>query len=555
MTSKVSPKNLIPALILLCYLMPVLMHAQEKIERQVEVIKPYEPSVSDAFKISVLPRITDTIRVLPVFQYSIFPTPLTSDYKVEPIAPARMSAEALPKLYNSHLRMGVGSYISPFGELSINTVRNKDYTAGLWLKHHSSHGTMKLENGVKTFPAFNDNEAMAYGTRFFNHVALAANAGIKSNGFHYYGISPELDTALNKRNISQNFLNFHTGLKLYSFDTDSSRLNFNAGINYSYFRDKSNTVENSIKITAGAHKFLRNEIVGTDLALDYHTNAVQKDSFNTVLTLNPWITKSTSDWHVYAGLVLAYDKLGENGKAYFYPKASLQFNVVENYLIPYVGVDGNLQVNNYSTTAYNNFFILPGLFVKNTSNKLNLYGGIKGNLGTYTSFNLKAGYSVFENMHLFVNDTVNVLRNQFFVLYDDVEIIRYYGEIATRALPKLDFMLKANISKYSMSREEKAWHMPNFDLTLSARYNLRDKIIISSDLFAIGKRYAKSFDPAVEMIELKNIVDVNLGIEYRYTKILSGFVKFNNMGAARYYRWNQYPAHRFNLIAGFTYSL
>jgi hypothetical protein len=531
------------------------MQAQEKIERQVEVVKPYEPAVSDAFKISLLPRITDTVRVLPDFQYSIFPTPITSDFTIEPITPARMSSESLLKLYNSHLRMGVGSYISPFAELSMNTVRNKDYTAGIWLKHHSSHDAMKLENDLKTFPAFSDNEALAYGTRFFGKTALAADIGLKSNGFHYYGVNPETLIEFDKKSIRQNFLNFHTGLKMYSFDTDSSRLNYDVSVKYNYFKDRDNTAENGIKIDIGMHKFLRNEIVGADISLDYYTNTAYQDSFNTVLKLNPWITKSTKDWHVYAGFVLAHDKFGENARAYFFPKATLQFNVVENYLIPYVGVDGNLDVNNYSTTAYNNFFIMPGLFVRNTNNKLNLYGGIKGNLGTYTSFNIKAGYSVFEDMHFFVNDTINDLRNQFFVIYDDVERINYYGEIATRAFPGLDVMMKANIFKYTLNIEEKAWHMPNYDLTISARYSLRDKIIVSTDVFAIGKRFAKSYEPSVEMIELKNIVDFNLGVEYRYTKLLSGFVRFNNVGAARYYKWNQYPTHRFNLVAGFTYSL
>ena len=540
---------------LLCIMHTPALHAQERIERQVQVIKPYEPSVSDAFKISVLPLITDTIRILPDFQYSIFPTPLTSDFTVEPIAPARMTSESMAKLYNSHLKMGVGSYISPFAELSMNTVRNKDYTAGIWLKHHSSHGTMKLENDVKTFPGYNDNEAWVYGTRFFGKTALSGDISAQSNGFHYFGLNQDIDTTINKKDISQNFLKVKTGIKINSFDTDSSRLNYNVSANYQYFQDRNETAENGFLLKAGAQKFLRNEIVGADFNFNYFVNSAYKDSFNTVMSFNPWITKSTKDWHAYAGLVLVYDQLGENGKAYVYPKANLQFNVVENFLIPYVGVDGNLQVNNYSKNAYNNFFIMPGLFIQNSSNKLNLYGGIKGNLGNSTSFNLSASYSVHENMHFFVNDTLDVLQNSFFVIYDDMEILSYSGEIGTKAFPGLDFMLKTNIYKYTLNQEEKAWHMPNFDLTLSASYNLRDKIIVSSDVFAIGKRYAKSFDPVVEMIELKNIVDFNLGVEYRYTKILSGFVKFNNIGAARYYKWNQFPSHRFSLAAGFTYSL
>lgn len=532
---------------------PFVLQAQKTVDRQVRVIKPYEPSVSDAFKISILPTITDTIRIVPDFQYLIFPNPMIGAFTVDPITPARMTT-SVPKLFNSHLRMGFGSYISPFAELSINTLRNENHTAGIWLRHRSSHGSMKLENNLKTYPAYNDNEAIVYGTRFWEKTALTANMGIESNRFHYYGVNPNIGAEIIKDEIRQNFLNFQTGLQLASYDTDSLNLNYNTSINYRYFQDRNNTKENGVNVKAGLQKFLRNEIVGAEFSLDYYNNTAFSDSSNTVFSFNPWISKGTNDWRMNAGFIFTNDKLGDNSRTFFYPKANFEFNIIENHLVPYVGLDGNLQINNYSTTALNNFFILPGLFVENTNNKMNLYGGIKGRLGRNTSFNLSAGYSVFENMHFFVNDTTTVHRNQFFVVYDDVERINYFGELAIKAIPRLELLLKANIYQYSLNTEKKAWHMPNFDLTVSAIYNIRDKIIVRADMFAIGKRYAKVFD-LTEMIELKNIVDFNLGIEYRYTEIISAFLKFNNMGAARYYKWNQYPTHRFNLVAGFTYSL
>jgi hypothetical protein len=49
--------------------------------------------------------------------------------------------------------------------------------------------------------------------------------------------------------------------------------------------------------------------------------------------------------------------------------------------------------------------------------------------------------------------------------------------------------------------------------------------------------------------------DFNLGIEYHYTKILSLFLQFKNLTASRYLIWNQYPAYRFQVMAGLTYAL
>jgi hypothetical protein len=49
----------------------------------------------------------------PVFNYNHSPIPITSDYDVEPITPARMSGETVSKLYGSYLKLGIGSYITP----------------------------------------------------------------------------------------------------------------------------------------------------------------------------------------------------------------------------------------------------------------------------------------------------------------------------------------------------------------------------------------------------------------------------------------------------------
>ena len=100
----------------------------------------------------------------------------------------------------------------------------------------------------------------------------------------------------------------------------------------------------------------------------------------------------------------------------------------------------------------------------------------------------------------------------------------------------------------------KPWHMPEYEITLTTKYNLREKIIIGFDIFAISNRYAKDFYNPATPIKLKGTIDVNLGVEYRYNKLLSAFVKFNNIGAVKYSKWNQYPTQRFNALIGLSYS-
>ena len=81
------------------------------------------------------------------------------------------------------------------------------------------------------------------------------------------------------------------------------------------------------------------------------------------------------------------------------------------------------------------------------------------------------------------------------------------------------------------------------------------------DIFTIGNQIAQlneldviTGSTLVSQKTLKGITDINVGAEYRYNKKLSAFVRFNNIAGMRYYRWNNYPTQKFNLMGGLTFS-
>ncbi|MBA7581584.1 hypothetical protein ES708_23490 [subsurface metagenome] len=96
-------------------------------------------------------------------------------------------------------------------------------------------------------------------------------------------------------------------------------------------------------------------------------------------------------------------------------------------------------------------------------------------------------------MYFFLNDTLSVLGNQFYAEYDDVEVKNIYGELAASPDEKLSFVLKGNYYQYTMSTQDRPWHKPTWDIILSARYNLRNKILLNADVVAESKKYARNY--------------------------------------------------------------
>ena len=199
----------------------------------------------------------------------------------------------------------------------------------------------------------------------------------------------------------------------------------------------------------------------------------------------------------------------------------------------------------------------------NSDTKYEFYGGIRGAFTSKASFNLRASKSRVANMPLFVNNENNPPYGQFDVLYDTVDVVNLRAEASYFKTKKLNLLLRGDFWQYNTENEAVAWHRPTFQATFSGRYDMKDKIIIKADLFAISGQKARTLDPEegqesegydVYSKDLKGVIDANLGVEYRYTKRLSAWINFNNIGAQRFYRWNGYPTQQFTVLGGLSYS-
>ena len=261
------------------------------------------------------------------------------------------------------------------------------------------------------------------------------------------------------------------------------------------------------------------------------------------------------------GLNITFEDQMNTVSLRLYPMADFQFVVVKNILLPFIGIYGKDINHSYQNIATENPFILPDLLVKNSNDRLSLYGGIKGSLVSKVSYNLKFDYSQFTNQYFYVNDAATVLQNHFNVVYDNANQLTLTLDASYDFSTELSFAAKINIYQYQMSQQQYAWQKPKSDATFSAKYNLGNKILVNFDILELGKRYAKIYSRDFPYIPdgnykvMPSVLDFNLGAEYRYTKILSFWLHLNNFTASKYYVWNQYPSQRFNLMAGLSYSL
>ncbi len=128
------------------------------------------------------------------------------------------------------------------------------------------------------------------------------------------------------------------------------------------------------------------------------------------------------------------------------------------------------------------------------------------------------------------------------------------GQLKYMLNDKWSVISRGNVYQYQTKTLTRAYHRPNYDATFTAVYNLKSKFIVRSEIYVFGEQW--TLEKTGDVFKPKQIsgwVDVNLECEYRYSRMLGFFVRFNNIASQRYYRWAQYPAQRFGFMAGLSF--
>jgi len=559
--------SIITALLLL---IPMFVSGQEnkedEIKRSVTLYNPYKPTLQDATKRTSFPAMDDTTKIREDVRYSFTPGDFTPVYEVSPIKPATLSPDPLQKLYKSYVNMGLGNYVSPFIEISVSNLRSKKGAIGIYTRSYASAGKISLANSDRVFAGFMDNQAILYGRKYFNKSRFDSDIDVRQMSRYAYGYDPaEVGYSATKKSIRSLTFDVTGRARYFNIPRDSSHLKYDLTFKYNYFSRGDTAVQNNPGIELKGGKEVEGFYVGTDFNWDvYFFGGNLEYGARNLFALNPYISKGTEDWRFKFGFDFAVDVKddpdplvsGKYSHAYFYPDLEFTFLVVPKFLRFRMALNGNLENNQARNAIYRNPFLEHSdtLFtLRNTDNKLSLSAGLEGSFNADATYNLGVSYTLFNDMLMFRNDTLGV-GNFFLPCYDDGEVLRFHGETTFPVNRHFKVTTLANYYKYSLTNFQHPWNKPQWDAMAQVDYNLRDKILASLAINAFGDKYAMVKSPEKES-KLPVHVNLNLGLEYRYTKALSFWAKFNNISWNRYYEWNYYPAHNFMIIGGFTYSL
>lgn len=535
----------------------------------INVVKPYTPTVSDAFKVKEVPVIIDDFDLQrKLLSYTIFSIPVASSFTPSKGKAAVVEKQAPKKLYNNYASLAIGNYLNVLAEfyatLPINSTDN--FTVGL--NHHSAQGEIKE---VQLDDKFYDTDLSLTYSKRDKGLSYQIEGLFKHQQYNWYGTSYSL-TDLQRANIDASHTYFTGGIN-GNLQVDDSFFKGGA-IKYSRFWDTYEASENSIVISPDFEFEILNYNIKLNTTIDYVggefkvvTPGVKYSYLKTALHPSYKYTQDDLVVNLGAEFVFGMDSEKSESDFYVYPKINASYNLVDDVVVAFAGVDGGLHQNSYEKFVQQNKYLAPMLGITPTHNQFDVFIGFEGKLSNKINYQVKGSYLNEQNKALYVMNPVNDVdletenfnkSNTFGVLYDDVNTLKIQGKLSVQVSKNYTVGLSGEYANFSTDKALQAWNLPQLKASIFGDFKFTEKWIGGMNLFYVGERMdnLNSTTSLVnsEMITLGGYFDVNAHVGYQITNRFTAFLKANNIASQGYEKWQSYPVQQLQILGGLTYK-
>ena len=468
---------------------------------------------------------------------------------VLPVQKEKVEREGKSNLDN-YIKIGGGNYGKIYGEAFVGGQATEDLYGDIHFKHLSNQtGPVDAKNS-----ATSQNTIGLNGKYQLSAFKIYGSLDFDRQGYHFYGNRTTKSREVQTDSIRQTLSQYSAKIGFENID-NSTFIDYSIKTNINRLTDKFSAVETdwasslniSIPILPNFYALVSAESFVSQLADAQSTNRNLfrvKPSFKYV---NPKFTISAA-----IRAVNETDTRLNVNRTVGYP-------VVEVDVTPFAGVhifagyDGDINRNTLRSFLSENRWLAPNVIVANTEKNKDIYGGLKGEIGSGFQFEAKVSYATSKNLYVFNNSLTDTPK--FSVLYDAdyINTLTVTGQLGYVFSENARTNLRADLYDYNVKRLEAAWGRPRAVITWNNSIVFKKKLFATLDLYYLNGLKAKNFQ-ANKIIDMKDIIDLNLKIDYLLTRNFSAYISINNILGRQYERFAYYPQQGLNFLGGLSFS-
>ena len=535
-----------------------------------DIVRDYRPILADAVKIRRSPDMANKREYMPKLNYGNVPDKkLDINTGLSELKIMETPFSRIVDHNSNYVKLGVGNLGTILGEAYFAVEDYEDIRFGGFVKHLNQKGNLEDQK-------FSRQEIGVFGRRIFPMFTVNGLIGYNGFGTRFYGIPMDVDNKnLNPTREAQRFNDIYFSGELTSnFDpANEDALSYSVKADAYTYKDKFDGKENSIALSGYLNKRLRTFNVGANVALDFNSiggvNTPDGNLNNSIVNANPYIKFKGDNYNITLGANIV-SEFGDSSRFNIFPVAEIDFSLVPGYFYIFGGVKGGVEKGSFRSFTKTNPYLGLTPNIMNTVERMNVYGGVKGNAGATFGYKVKAFYRQVEGLPMFVNNVDRPF--QFDLVYDGdgdkaLKHVGIEGEINVRLSELVNLGGRLNIDNYTTVSQEEAWHLPKMRLAANARFNISEKLYIDAEALFHGNATAREYSYTTDEVtnvtspsaaysktSIPSFFDLSAGAEYKATKQLGIFVKANNIFNTEYSRYLYYPKLGFNILGGINFS-
>ncbi len=528
---------------------PIQTKKDTVVTEEIEVVRAYKPVLADAAKIRRSPDLDNKKPFKPVLTYNVFDEKFELNRDIKQLQAQELVNAAPAVLKNNYVKVGAGNFSTGLGELYLNNGRDEALQAGLYLKHLSQSGDLDKQK-------FSNQQAGIFGKSILDKISVTGELGYDRVGTYFYAVPDTSFRDPAKQRLRTISLKGEL-LKNYH-ENEEDEFNYAAKLNTSFFGNYYEGRENSVAVSGFVNKALNRFNFGLNTSVDITavTDYAAKNQ-NNIFRLNPYARLKGENYQLTIGLNLVQE-FGTKGRTNVLPAVTAEVPIMPGYATIFAGFTGDVQKTSLRDLSYTNPYLKDNIIINNAVEKTNIYGGVKGNVGSGFGFKAAVSYRSIANMPYYVHSPVDIRR--FDIVYDDgnTKIIGLEGEISVNASEVFMWTGRLNINNYEPAKEKEAWYRPDFRLQSNARLFINKKFTLDGEVLLNGKTNAKTYsvgsNPEERIVPVKSFIDMNAGAEYRWKEKVGVYLKVNNLFGNEYQQFLYYPKLGLNVVGGLNYS-
>lgn len=559
---------LTPLSIVLAFLPLSATYAQQDstLNRTVVVENEYNPSIMDASKINVLPRIEEPAVVKKGIEYATALRPVAA-WTYENMSAIHREWPQ-DKARRGYVRAGYGNY----GNVDVKAGYVWDPTESDRLRVAVSldgmNGTLKKWNDEDWKSRFYTTDIRLAYRHQFAKATLRLGGGVTSRIFNYLNGGEQNDegiytsflpTVTDKQHHTLG--DFYIGVASRNEDLPL-QFSLQTGLKYFDIKYPTDRLE-----SAGTEKIIHTlgdvwgrlneeQRIGVQFQMDNLIYAADSAMSNyTSLCLNPYYQWEGEDWKIRLGAHVDWQS-GEHSGIDAAPDLHAEYRFADSYVL-YLQAVGGRELNDYRRlAAFSPYWALTNS-VASTYVPLNATLGWKASPVNGLWLHLFGGYRISNDE---LSGSSFMARNSLFYTYflqDNAKTAYGGAELKYGYKDLFDVSLKGTY--YSWSTDS-----PSENLYLSTKPKLELDFRAEAKVFEglnvhAGYRYVQREDYVTrgtngEPVDsgLGNISDLSVGATYRFWKDVAVFGRVNNLLNKQYYTDYGYPAQKLNVLFGLS---